>query len=152
MQITVKMQDSFSYPIVSITMVILLFLAFTFLYFILKHRENKSEKVVEMKPKNVKDIKKKYLKKLEKIEASLDNNRISSRKAYQQTSEVIRFFVFELTDINVQNYTLQEIEQIDMPILSELIREYYVPEFSKDSKGDIKNSIEKTRKVINKWN
>ena len=38
-----------------------------------------------------------------------------------------------------------------MPILYELVEEYYVPEFSEKSIGNIKLSIEKTRKVIEKW-
>ena len=39
-----------------------------------------------------------------------------------------------------------------MPFLTELIQEYYAPEFAKQSIGDIKQAIEKTRKVVEKWN
>ena len=52
----------------------------------------------------------------------------------------------------MQNYTLKEIENLNMPILYELIKEYYNPEFSKNIKGNILSSIEKTEKVIHKWN
>ncbi len=35
---------------------------------------------------------------------------IELRKAYQLISEAIRLFVFEITDITTQNYSLKEIK------------------------------------------
>jgi len=100
---------------------------------------------------NIIEIKQKYIKILIDLEKKLDNNNISIREAYQKLSSAIRYFVYEVTNIKVQNYTLQDIKKLDMPILYELVEEYYVPEFSEKSIGNIKLSIEKTRKVIEKW-
>jgi hypothetical protein len=61
-------------------------------------------------------------------------------------------FVFEVTDIETQNYTLDEIKKLNMPGLYELIEEFYEPEFALKSVGDFDNSIEKARSVIKKWN
>ena len=85
------------------------------------------------------------------IESQLNTNMIHIRIAYQDISRVIRHFVYEVTNIHVQNYSLKEIKDLDMPMLYELMQEYYVPEFSKYSYGNVKDSLQKTRKVIEKW-
>ena len=86
------------------------------------------------------------------LESELDGGMITSRKAYQELSMTIRLFVYELTGVEVQSYTLKEIKKLNIPVLYELIKEYYDPEFSKLSKGNIKLSIDKTRGVIQRWN
>ena len=152
MQVSVSLQDPFSYSIFLIIILIVLVLI-GIVYFWTR----KKEKVIEIKPIEDKEIdinhiKQKYIKKLNMIEGKINNNKISIRKAYQSFSVIIRYFVYELTGIKVQNYTLEEIEKLNMPILYELIKEYYEPEFSEKSLGNIKVSLEKTRKVIEKWN
>ena len=61
-------------------------------------------------------------------------------------------FVYEVTKINVQKLTLKEIKKYKLPILTELVEEYYVPEFAKEEPNSIEKSLEKTRKAIEKWN
>ena len=53
--------------------------------------------------------------------------------------------------IKVQYYTLEDIKKINMPILSKLVEEYYNPEFERVSKGNVLESIGKTKKVIENW-
>ena len=77
---------------------------------------------------------------------------IELRKAYQMISETIRMFVFEITDITTQNYTLQEIKRLSIPKLYDLIKEFYEPEFASKSKGNFNDSINKARRIINEWN
>ena len=62
-------------------------------------------------------------------------------------SVLIRLFVYELTGLEVQSCTLKDIKKLNIPVLYELIKEYYDPEFSKISKGNIK-----TKEVISRWN
>jgi len=153
MQVSVKLQESFSYPILPIIIIILLLTIVT-IYIIRKKQEKKYIPVIK-ENKDIKDIgtiKQKYIKQLEMIKSKLESNKISIRRAYQDMSEIIRYFVYEVTNIKVQYCTLKDIEELDMPILYELIQEYYVPEFSEKSLGDIEASLEKTRKVIEKWN
>jgi len=102
--------------------------------------------------KEIDAIKKDYLLKIQKLLDDFNNNKISSRLAYQSLSLLIRHFIYEATNIKVQLFTLKDIEKVGMPVLYELVSEYYDPEFSKISKGNIVSSIEKTRKVIEKWN
>ena len=60
-------------------------------------------------------------------------------------------FVFEVTDITTQNYSLTEIKKLNIPHLYELIKEYYEPEFADKSVGDFNDAINKARSVISKW-
>ena len=155
MQTYVNLQDPFSYSIYPIIITAVLLIAISIYLYILKNKKQPNIEEIhekEIKPKSLKHIKYKYLKKLNTIENKLENNKITIRTAYEGLSIIIRYFVYEVTDIKVQNYTLKDIEKLKIPILYELIQEYYAPEFAERSLGNVKASIEKTRKVIEKWN
>ena len=127
------------------------------IYLLIKRNKQKKRvedkiKVEEIKNVDINEIKRKYLEELDVIESQLNTNMIHIRIAYQDISRVIRHFVYEVTNIHVQNYSLKEIKDLDMPMLYELMQEYYVQEFSKYSYGNVKDSLQKTRKVIEKWN
>ena len=66
-------------------------------------------------------------------------------------SAKVREFAFEAFNIKAQNYTLSEIKKLNIPSFYELIEEYYKSEFSNESVGDLKEAINKTRRVINEW-
>lgn len=157
MQTSVELQTPFSYSLVYICIVFIITSIFT-IYIIIKRCNNKEIKKSvhdannKLELNEVLNIKNKYLKKIDVIKNNVENKKITNRKAYQSISNIIRHFVYEVTAIRVQKYTLSEIEKLDMPMLYELVSEYYEPEFSKNSVGDIKSSIDKTRKVIEKWN
>ncbi len=156
METTVKLQDLYAYSILPISIIAILVIAITIYILIEKIKKKKEivkiEDVKIVEPKNIKSIQNKYLKRLDNLRKKLELNRITTRVAYQGLSTLIRYFIYEVTDIKVQNYTLSEIETLNMPFLTELIQEYYAPEFAKQSIGDIKQAIEKTRKVVEKWN
>lgn len=155
MQTSVKLQEPFSYSFYYIIIVLVLIIIITIYFLLNKKRKNTKKKVIKIKQisqENKETLKQKYIKKLNELESKINKNEIDTRTAYQELSSIIRFFVYEATDIQVQNYTLKEIKEINIPILYELIREYYIPEFAKKSLGDTKLSLEKTRKVIEKWN
>ena len=151
MQVQTELKPMFSYsllPTITTTIIIIA------IYVLIKHL-NKKELQKEIVIPNRKDftsIKKNYLSKLQKLSNDLNSNNITNRKAYQILSRIIRNFIYETTNIKVKNYTLNEIKMINIPILYELVNEYYDPEFAKISKGNISSSIDKTRMVIEKWN
>jgi len=154
MQDFTELQPPFSYSIYPIILVIILLVLLT-IYFFMSRNKKEYKALPEVKEINLKDlnvIKRKYLKQLEQVSTKVDNNAISTRIAYQKISIIVRSFVYEVTNIKVSHYTLRDIKKLNMPILYELIEEYYAPEFSKHSSGDIKDSLEKTRKVIERWN
>lgn len=159
MQTTIKLQEPFTYSIIPLIITICFVLAMTFylIYLNIKKKKVRVEddhlKVIpEKNIKNVPVIKDKYLEQLNSIEYKYTNNMIDLRKAYQLISESIRMFVFEITDITTQNYSLKEIKKLNIPDLYELIEEYYEPEFASKSVGDFGVSIEKARRVVKEWN
>lgn len=159
MQTSINLQELFTYsPIPLIIIICFIIILTCYLIYTKETKEktkNNIEEVKKIPEKNIKNIpviKNKYLQQLESIEYKYANNMIELREAYQLISESIRLFVFEITDITTQNYSLSEIKKLDIPELYELIKEYYEPEFASKSIGDFKSSINKARRVINEWN
>lgn len=159
MQTSINLQQPFSYSIIPLIIAICLVVLITYylIYLKVKQKKNKLEKnkITEIPERNIKNvpvIKNKYLNQLDTIKYKYENQMIDLRKAYQLISEAIRLFVFEITDITTQNYSLAEIKKLNIPDLYELIKEYYEPEFSSKSIGDFDSSINKARRVINEWN
>lgn len=158
MQTTINLQETFTYSLIPLIITFLLIIGFT-IYIVLskKAKDNvkgKLEKVKVIPERNIKNIpiiKNKYLQQLNNIEDKYTNQKIELRKAYQLISEAIRLFVFEVTDITTQNYSLTEIKRLNIPVLYELIEEYYEPEFASKAIGDFNSSINKARRVINEW-
>ena len=151
MQVKTELRPSFSYSFIHIIIVIIFMILIFILIKYLKKKEGQ-KKIIIPNQKDLMTIKKNYLLKIQKLSNDFNEKKISSRQAYQSLSNIIRNFIYETTNIKVQNYTLKDIEMINMPILYELVNDYYDPEFSKISKGNITDSIEKTRMVIEKWN
>ncbi|MBQ7105181.1 MAG: hypothetical protein IJN90_04920 [Bacilli bacterium] len=156
MQIDTELQAPFSYSIIPIIIVLILLFSPFIWYFLKKYIKPKTNSNTFnynfYSRKDIASIKYNYLNKLNILEQNLSNKTITSRKAYQELSSLIRDFVFELTGLEVQTCTLKEIKKLNIPVLFELIKEYYDPEFSKISKGNITSSINKTKEVIGKWN
>ena len=159
MQTSINLQEPFTYSIISLIIVIsLIVLETCYLIYSKKKKEEFKVKEIEVKEipekniKNIPVIKGKYLNQLDTIEYKYINKMIELRTAYQLISEAIRLFVFEITDITTQNYSLAEIKKLNIPSLYELIKEYYEPEFASKSVGDFSTSINKASRVINEWN
>ena len=158
MRINLSLQRLFSYSnfIIVFLSIVTFFVAkkldlIKFKLFKRKEQKKKAINIVEQKRIDVSSIKSKYLNMIDILLNNVDNNKIDTRKAYQELSALIRNFVFEVTNINVQNYTLEDIKNANIPILYDLVSDYYNPEFSYQSLGNIRNSIVKAREVIEKW-
>ncbi len=159
METSVGLQEPFSYelwPVVVSFLFVLFIIVFFVVSFVMKKMKNGANgnvPVVQYRnPNRIAYIKSKYLKEISKIENDYEHNKISVRTAYQKMSKCIRKFVHEMTGIRVHNYTLQDIKALNMPLLEELIEEYYAPEFAKRSEGNTKSSLEKTKRAIERWN
>ena len=151
MQLSVKLQELFSYSILPIIILIIILFLFS-MYFLRKRNKKKETPVIkEIDKIDINIIQEKYIIKLEELKKDLEKNKISIREAYQALSELVRYFVYEVTNIEVQNYTLKEIKKLNIPVLYNLIKEYYAPEFANISLGNVKESIERTKEVIKKW-
>ena len=150
MQSSVEFRNPFTYTETIITVFLILIVAIVVFLIVTRKRKKKVEVVVPPK-KDVNSIKKKYLEEIDNLIDDTRNNKINYRTSYTRLSKIIREFIFEVTSINVTSVSLAEVKHLNMPYLYELMKEYYVPEFAHFFKGDIENSIEKTRGVITKW-
>lgn len=159
METNVQLQDPFSYSIWPMVIVGSLIVAII-LYFIISHllrkrklkkdrAENIEKKIVK---KDVGELKVIYIDRLNEIESKLDAGEITTREAYQKMSPCIREFIYEATGIEVRNYTLSDARKVNMPVLKQLMEEYYIPEFGPDMVKEAKSAIEKTKKAIEIWN
>lgn len=157
MKTSVTLQEPFSYAILPIILVGALII-FYGIYLIVSVRKKQHKQSMYQTPKkpdsgtDIHMIKTKYLTELETIKQELWREQITTRQAYQKMSLCIRQFVYEVTGIQVQNYTLQEIRRLHMPSLEALIVEYYAPEFAVTSLGDSTASLERTKRAIELWN
>ena len=154
MQTSVSLQEPYSFSIVPIIVLIIIASALVFVLLFLKKNKNEKSEVKAIPQKNIKNIpaiKNKHLRELEAIESQYKNNKLELRKAYQLISENVRLFVFEVTDITTQNYSLTEIKKLNIPNLYETIAEYYEPEFSKKPSGDFMNSVQKAKEIVQKF-
>lgn len=151
MQLSVKLQEPFSYSILPIIILIIIIVIFSICFFKKMNKKKEKPKIKEIDKIDINIIKQKYIMKLEELKNDLEKSKLSIRQAYQNLSELVRYFVYEVTDIEVQNYTLKEIKKLNMPVLYNLIKEYYSPEFANISLGNVKESIERAEEVIKKW-
>lgn len=156
MPTSINLEEPFSYSLYPIIIIILvIFILTIYLILITKKKNNNNnipKPIIINTPKDINFIKTKYLKKLDIINEKLEKNNISNRVAYQKLSIIIRYFTYEVTGIKLQNCTLEDIKKINIPQVYNLVNEYYNEEFSKYPSGNVKESIQKTRKVIEKWN
>ena len=154
---SVTLQLPFSYAILPLILLGILIIGYGIYLFICAIQKRRRKKpalrlVNPPAPADIRTIKGKYLTRLENIRQALCKNQITTREAYQQMSLCIRHFVYEVTGIQVQNCTLEDIRKLHMPGLEALIAEYYAPEFAVNSQGDSAASLEKTKRVIELWN
>ena len=154
MQTSVSLQEPYSFSIVPIIVLVIIAAVLLFVLLFLKKNKEEQPEVKAIPQKNIKNIpaiKSKHLRELEAIEYQYKSNKLELRKAYQMISENVRLFVFEVTDITTQNYSLMEIKKLNIPNLYETIAEYYEPEFSKKPSGDFINSVNKAKDIIQKF-
>lgn len=153
MELKTELQEMFSYsfiPIIIIFIILVCLIIFTILFIKKTKKQNIIIKQIIPK-KDINIIKNDYLSRINNLLNDINNKKVSNRKAYQQLSVLIRNFIYEATGIKVQNYSLEEIKITSIPYLYDLIYEFYDPEFNKISTSSVKDSINKTVSVIQKW-
>lgn len=157
MQVTVELQDNYSY----IPMLLLVLIAAAVICLLVlwarKEKPAKKKPSKELQPATVNprsramDLKRKYDRELVRLAEAYEKQRLTERESYQELSRLVRDFAHEMTGVKVQNYTLQELQSVGMPQLTALIDECYAPEFAEGNRGDAMASIKKARKVISEW-
>lgn len=160
MPTTVELQKMFKFspwPLTIVVSALVLFTLILIAMFVFSGIKNKKAgrkntiKALLWTPTDIDKLRQEYLAKLMQIELDFDSDK-QIRSAYERMSVLIREFTYKATGIEVLKYSLSEIQGTGLNSLADLIEEYYEPEFDKISEGDVKASIERTRKVITEWN
>ena len=155
---TVPLQELFSYKLVwliaGLVLLVLSSLVFSFFYARWRKLQRLTESghiIKKAPPLAVPVARIKYIRQLNRLEKALNEGALEDRVAYQELSRIIRMFIHDVTRVDVQNYSYSEISAHNIPQLTELVREYYEPEFAKDAGGNIRESLQRTGQVISLW-
>lgn len=138
----------------ALTVAIVLFLIYNLLKDV-KKKEKPVEQPIEQPvfvKQDIGKLKAEYINKLALIENKYNEDPTKIRPAYEGMSKVVREFVYKATGTEVDKFTLAEISRTEYAGLAKLIGEYYQPEFDQISEGDVKASLEKTRRLVAEWN
>ena len=149
MQSDISLNGPFNYSNYPLIIVIILIIITIIILMCQNTNKKEKEKPIIVVAKDINSIKRKYLNELDNLNKNI--HILSKREIYNILSLTIRNFVLESTNIDVLKYSLKEIKQLNMNSLTELVEEYYEPQFSKESNANPTNSINKTKEVINKW-
>ena len=155
---TVGLKDPVSYSIIWFLMALALMAlaGIVFSLFWWRYRKvcaRNAEELKVIKPPAVvlPFLRRKYGRQIARLDTALRADEVEDRIAYQELSRIIRAFVNDTTGIETQNYTLQEIEALNIPQLTRLMREYVKPEFSEEGKGNVTEALLRTGQVVQAW-
>ncbi|MGN0401479.1 MAG: hypothetical protein ACI4HQ_04360 [Acetatifactor sp.] len=159
MQITVGLQENYSYTFLPLIVCIVAVVAVFAVLLMVTHKkqEKKIPKASQKAWSALTDSEKnrlrmKYFRILDELHGKVCSGQISLRHCYQKLSISVREFVSEMTGVKVSRCTLNDIRRMNMPVLAGLMEEFYTVEFAKVSVGDAEAAIAKTKRVIETWN
>ena len=152
MNILYELEEPFRYSWNIVYLLLLIILLLVVIYLLVIFTPFFSKLITKIiKKTSVPNLKSKYLKELEKLKIDVNNKKVDNRDAYMQLSSIIREFAEKTTGINMLSISKEEAKEIKMKDLALLMEEYYPPEFSKNNKGNIITSIDRTMEVIKRW-
>ena len=163
METTVTLQDLFEYSWwVPVSGAVCLVLGLIFLVIsvhklrkLYRKKKEQAEQPVQSQTKTIsKALGERYIKKINVLKKDYQNGKITKRDGYQGLSSIIRAFVHECTDKDVEKCTLKDIKAMKVFWLADLIEEYYIPEFAEESKAEHKDfvqSCDNAMGVIRSW-
>ena len=157
--ISVDLQDPFSYsrlPIwitiaVIATSIVILLTIYLLRKFLKRSKVPTNPDISVFRPKSLPVAKNEYLAKINAVEQQYRAGQMDTRIAHQELSAIVRMFVYDLTGIEAQNFSLNELKARNISI-SYLIEEFYAPEFAARSDKETLSSVEDARRVILSWN
>lgn len=164
---TIKLQKMYVYPVEPIIALAILLgvLLFVFLL-ILFMKKVKNKPAANNAPVNATvktnigdSLKQKYIGEITRLGEKIEDGSMDERECYQKLSLLIREFVHDATGINTASCTYEDIRGLKIKTLTELIGEFYEPEFARvdelktnhTKKRDLEKAMAKTRKMIEQW-
>ena len=116
------------------------------------HRSLATLKPKPYTPPDLTDLKQKYQRLIDEIEQNHAAGKLSSRKAHQKLSHVLRMFVVEINGHRVDTLTLRDLEKTRYKTLAAAIKQFYIPEFTAVEQGSVAEAAALARKTVAAWN
>ena len=116
------------------------------------HRSLATLKPKPYTPPDLTDLKQKYQRLINEIEQNHAAGKLSSRKAHQKLSHVLRMFVVEINGHRVDTLTLRDLEKTRYKTLAAAIKQFYIPEFTAVEQGSVAEAAALARKTVAAWN
>ena len=116
------------------------------------HRSLATLKPKPYTPPDLADLKQKYQRLIDEIEQNHTAGKLSSRKAHQKLSHVLRMFVVEINGHRVDTLTLRDLEKTRYKTLAAAIKQFYIPEFTAVEQGSVTEAAALARKTVAAWN
>ena len=116
------------------------------------HRSLATLKPKPYTPPDLTDLKQKYQRLIDEIEQNHTAGKLSSRKAHQKLSHILRMFVVEINGHRVDTLTLRDLEKTRYKTLAAAIKQFYIPEFTAVEQGSVAEAAALARKTVAAWN
>ena len=126
-----------------------------FVFYSTRRRPHRSLATLKPKPytpPDLTDLKQKYQRLIDEIEQNHTAGKLSSRKAHQKLSHVLRMFVVEINGHRVDTLTLRDLEKTRYKTLAAAIKQFYIPEFTAVEQGSVTEAAALARKTVAAWN
>ena len=126
-----------------------------FVFYSTRRRSHHSLATLKPKPytpPDLTDLKQKYQRLIDEIEQNHTAEKLSSRKAHQKLSHVLRMFVVEINGHRVDTLTLRDLEKTRYKTLAAAIKQFYIPEFTAVEQGSVAEAVALARKTVASWN
>ncbi len=126
-----------------------------FVFYSTRRRSYRSLATLKPKPytpPDLTDLKQKYQRLIDEIERNYTAGEISSRKAHQKLSHILRMFVVEINGHRVDTLTLRDLEKTRYKTLAAAIKQLYIPEFTAVEQGSVAEAAALARKTVAAWN
>ena len=116
------------------------------------HRSLATLKPKPYTPPDLTNLKQKYQRLIHAIEQNHAVGKLSSRKAHQKLSHILRMFVVEINGHRVDTLTLRDLEKTRYKTLAAAIKQFYIPEFTAVEQGSVAEAAALARKTVAAWN
>ena len=126
-----------------------------FVFYSTRRRPHRSLATLKPKPytpPDLTDLKQKYQQLIDEIEQNHAAGKLSSRKAHQKLSHILRMFVVEINGHRVDTLTLRDLEKTRYKTLAAAIKQFYIPEFTAVEQGSVAEAVALARKTVAAWN
>ena len=153
MHFSVGLQEPFDYALKFFIIAIVLILLSIILFIVYMKLTKKDFTGVAEKIRRLflGRTRRKYLRQIDDVERYVVNGKKDTKTAHQEMSLIVRRFVHAATGVHVDRLCYTEIKRLKKKPLTDLVREFYEPEFAEYTEADTVRAIKMSKELIKTW-